>query len=52
MGMGYTWTPTDHQGLPGCRWYTWKEDGNVEAISDWYIFESLPEEQRSDSWWM
>jgi len=52
MGMGYTWTPTDHQGLPGCRWYTWKEDGNVEAISDWYIFEPLPEEQRSDSWWM
>jgi branched-chain amino acid transport system substrate-binding protein len=52
MGMGYTWTPTDHQGLPGCRWYTWKEDGSVVAISDWHIFEPLPEEQRSDSWWM
>jgi hypothetical protein len=52
MGIGYTWTPTDHQGLHGIRWYVWTKDGIMAPTSDWYIFEPLPEEQRSDSWWL
>lgn len=52
MGIGYTWTPSDHQGLHGIRWYVWTQDGIMAPTSDWYIFEPLPEEQRSDSWWM
>jgi hypothetical protein len=52
MGIGYTWTPTDHQGLHGVRWYIWTQDGIMAPTSDWYIFEPLPDEQRSDSWWI
>jgi branched-chain amino acid transport system substrate-binding protein len=52
MGIGYTWTPTDHQGLHGCKWYRWTTDGTLEPVTDWDIWEPLPEEQRTDSWWL
>ena len=48
----YTWTPTDHQGTPGCLWYKWSEDGNMERISEWITYEPLPEEWRVNAWWL
>ena len=52
LGVGYTWTPSNHQGLPGIRWYQWTDEGMLIPVSDWDIFESLPQEQRDDSWWL
>jgi branched-chain amino acid transport system substrate-binding protein len=52
MGLGYSWTPTDHQGLHGCRWYRWTKDGTLVPVGDWDNWEPLPEEQRTDSWWL
>jgi len=52
MGMGYTWTPTDHQGLHGCRWYQWTKDGLLTPITDWDILPPIPEGQRTDAYWM
>jgi len=52
-GIGYTWTPNDHQGIHGGRWYTWTEDGvMVPYMREWDVFEPLPEEQRSDAYWL
>ena len=52
MGMGYTWTPTDHQGLHGCKWYQWAKDGVLIPITDWDVFPPMPEEQRTDAYWL
>ena len=52
MGIGYTWTPTDHQGLLGCRWYERAEDGTLTPITDWDILPTLPEDQRNDAFWL
>jgi len=52
MGMGYTWTPTDHQGLHGCKWYQWTKDGVLTPMTDWDVFPTLPEDQRTDAYWM
>ena len=52
IGMGYTWTPTDHQGLQGHRWYMWTEEGTLVPVSDWYTFPPLPEEQKNLAWWL
>ena len=52
IGIGYTWTPTDHTGMPGNRWYEWTEEGLVVPVGDWYIYDPLPEEQRTQAWWM
>jgi branched-chain amino acid transport system substrate-binding protein len=51
-GIGYTWTPTDHQGLPGVRWYAWTEQGTLTPVMGWDVFDPLPEEQRTNAWWM
>jgi len=51
-GLGYTYTPTDHQGLHGLKWYIWTEEGTREVTADdWYIVPSLPKEQQRDAWW-
>jgi len=52
MGIGYTWTPADHQGLHGVRWYTWAQGGVLESVTDWDIFEPIPDEMKTDAWWM
>ena len=52
LGVGYTWTPSDHQGLQGVRWYRWTRGGLLTPISEWYVPASLPEEQRTDEWWL
>jgi hypothetical protein len=52
MGMGYTWTPTDHQGLSGCRWYERAADGTLVPVTDWVILPILPEDQRNDAFWL
>lgn len=52
IGIGYTWTPTDHQGLPGTRWYIWTKDGKLIPKTGWDIFDPLPKEQQTDAWWM
>ena len=51
-GTSYTWTPDDHQGVHGCRWYEWAEGGTQIRASDWYSFKPLPEEQRTNAWWL
>jgi len=52
MGIGYTWTPTDHQGLNGVKWYSWTKEGTLVPVSDWDIWEPPIEEQRTDAWWL
>ena len=52
MGVEYSWTASDHQGIHGCSWYTWTEDGIGVAASDWYEFEPLTGEQRTQAWWL
>ena len=52
MGMGYTWTPTDHQGLHGCRMYRWTEQGTLAPVTDWLRFPPLSAEQQTDVWWL
>ena len=52
MRTGYTWTPTDHQGLHAARWYEWSAEGIHEPITDWITFPPLPPEQRIQDWWM
>ena len=52
IGVGYTWTPTDRQGLRGGRWYEWTKDGKQVPITDWEIFDPLPAEQRTNAWWL
>ena len=52
IGTGYTWTPTDHQGIRGHNWYEWTGEGILTPISDWVIFDPLPEEQRILAWWL
>ena len=49
MGVGYTWTPTDHQGNHVIKWCEWTENGTKVSISDWWKVPDYPEEQRSDS---
>jgi len=53
MGINYIYTPTDHRGLHGVRWYYWAEGGKMAPLmTEWDIVPPLPEEQRSDAWWM
>jgi hypothetical protein len=54
MGLGttYTWSPTDHQGLHSIRWYEWTSEGVQVSISDWDILPDLPQEQRTEAWWL
>ena len=51
-GVGYTYTPTDHQGIHGLKWYAWTKEGTRAATADdFYIVPPLPEEQQRDAWW-
>lgn len=48
----FTWTPTDHQGLPTAVWYEWTEEGIQVPISERFGCDSLPEEMRTEAWWL
>jgi len=50
-GIGFTWTPTDHQGIHGIRWSKWLAGGSTEPVGGWDVFDPLPDEQRTLSWW-
>ena len=50
--VAYTWTANDHQGVHGCWWYTWTDQGTLALASDWYEFATLTEEQKTDAWWL
>ena len=52
MGIGYTWTPNDHQGIHGVRIYERAEDGKLALARDWIINKPLPEEQKVLAWWL
>jgi len=52
LGIPYIWTATDHQGIRGVKWYQRTADGKLVPISDWIVFEPLPEEQRMQSFWL
>ena len=52
IGVGYTWAPTDRQGLRGGRWYEWTGEGKQVPITDWEIFDPLPAEQKTNAWWL
>jgi len=51
-GVRYTWTPNDHRGIQGCLWYQFTEEGTMEKVHDWFIFGPMPEEMRSDEFWL
>lgn len=51
-GNPYTWTTTDHQGLHAVKWYQYTKDGISAPVSDWYSFPPLPQEQRTEAWWL
>ena len=51
-GVRYTWTPNDHRGIQGCLWYQFTEEGTMEKVHDWFIFGPMPQEQRSDEFWL
>ena len=53
-GIGYTWTTDDHQGIHGVRWYRWTDDGSkIETVmKEWDVFEPLPQEQRTNDYWL
>jgi branched-chain amino acid transport system substrate-binding protein len=51
VGIGYTWTPADHQGLHHLKWYEWTEEGIIAPVTDWWEVPEMPEEQRTDAWW-
>ncbi|MBT4267359.1 MAG: ABC transporter substrate-binding protein [Deltaproteobacteria bacterium] len=40
----YRWTPTDHQGVPGLKWYVWQKGGTLTADSDFVLSLSTPSE--------
>lgn len=53
IGVGFTWTPTDHQGVSSIRWYQWTAEGRLQALAaDWDVTTPLPEEERTDAWWL
>ena len=52
IDFGYTWTPSEHTGMPGIRWYEWTEEGLLVPVGDWDIYEPLPQEQRTLKWWL
>jgi branched-chain amino acid transport system substrate-binding protein len=52
IGVGFYWTPTDHQGLHACIWYAWTEEGILTQVSEWDILDPLPEEQQTGAWWL
>jgi hypothetical protein len=52
IGSTYTWTSTDHQGIAGCRWYKWTDEGQLVSASDWYTFAPLPDEWKTTAWWL
>jgi len=52
IGIGYTWTPDDHQGLHAMKWYERMEDGRLIPLTgEWDPVPALPEEQRTNEWW-
>jgi branched-chain amino acid transport system substrate-binding protein len=48
----YTWTPNDHRGIQGCLWYQFTKEGTMEKVHDWFIYGPMPEELRSDEFWL
>jgi len=52
IGTGFTWTPDDHRGIHGTRWYEWTEDGILKSEAGWDIYEPLTEEQKTQAWWL
>jgi branched-chain amino acid transport system substrate-binding protein len=50
--VAFTWTPTDHQGLPTAVWYEWTEEGIQVPISERFGCDPLPEEMRTEAWWL
>lgn len=52
IGSTYTWTPTDHAAIAGCRWYRWTDEGQLVSASDWYTFAPVPEEQKTMDYWL
>jgi hypothetical protein len=53
MGLvpGWTWTTTDHQGIPYLKWYEWKADGSQKPVTDWDPVFVFTPEQRTDEYW-
>ena len=52
IGIGYTYAPNDHQGCPFIRWYEHIGDGIMSPATPWVTFKPLPEEQRTDAYWL
>ena len=51
-GIRYTWTPNDHRGIQGIMWHQWTKEGTIEKVQDWFIPGPMPEEQRTDKFWL
>ena len=52
IGIGYTWTPNDHRGVRGLRFFKRMPDGSLKSETGWITCETLPEEQRTDAFWI
>jgi len=52
MGMGYSWSATERDGLRGCIFYEWTENGDQIPATGWYTGRSLPQEWRTDAFWL
>jgi len=51
LGTNFIWTPTCHGGITGFLTYQWTEQGTMERVADWQIFDyQIPEEQRTRAW--
>lgn len=51
-GIGYTYTPDDHQGLHGAKWYAWTNEGTREPVSDeWYTVPAVPQNEKTSAYW-
>ena len=51
-GIRYTYTPNDHRGIQGIMWHQWTKEGAIEKVQDWFIPGPMPEEQRTDEFWL
>lgn len=51
-GIRYTWTTDDHRGIQGVMWYQWTEEGTIEKMHDGFTLNPMPEEQRTDEFWL
>jgi len=52
IGTGFTWTPDDHRGIQGTRWYEWTEDGILKSVTDWDMYVPLTQEQKTQAYWI